>query len=88
MINLDAILAGDQPDFFLRPNDIINVGSTAVAPFLATIRNSFRMSYGFGFVYDRNFADQYSYTARINPQTIDQSRRAQRQAQLGIPPGF
>jgi len=87
MINLDAILAGDQPDFFIRPNDIINVGTTAVAPFLATIRNSFRMSYGFGFVYDRNFADQYSYSARINPQTIDQSRRAARQAQFGIP-GF
>lgn len=88
MINLDAILAGDQPDFFIRPNDIINVGSNAVAPFLATIRNSFRMSYGFGFVYDRNFADQYSYTARINPQTIDQTRRAARQSQLGIPFGF
>ncbi len=88
MVNLDAILAGDQPDFFIRPNDIVNVGSTAVAPFLATIRNAFRMSYGFGFVYDRNFADQYSYTSRINPQTIDQTRRAQRQNQLGIPPGF
>lgn len=87
-INLDRILGGDESDVFLRPNDIINVGTNAVAPFLATIRNSFRLSYGFGFVYDRNFADIDSYSSRINPQIRQQSREAQRRAQLGIPPGF
>lgn len=87
-INLDRILGGDEPDFFLRPNDIINVGTTAAAPFLATIRNSFRMSYGFGFVYDRNFADIDSYGPKLNPQVIDQARSAERRQQFGIPIGF
>jgi polysaccharide biosynthesis/export protein len=32
------------------------VGTNALAPFLAAIRGSFRFTYGFGFLYDRNFA--------------------------------
>jgi len=87
-INLDRILGGDEPDFFLRSNDIINVGTNAAAPFLATIRNSFRLSYGFGFVYDRNYADIDSYNSKINPQVIHQTREAARRSQFGIPIGF
>ncbi|HPF40600.1 MAG TPA: polysaccharide biosynthesis/export family protein [Phycisphaerae bacterium] len=63
-IDLDAILAGETPDFYIRPNDMISVGSTPVHIFLAVLRNAFRMSYGFGFVYDRNFADSDSFNAR------------------------
>lgn len=81
-INLDRILAGDEPDFFLKSHDIINVGTNAIAPFLATIRNSFRMSYGFGFVYDRNFADEDSFFAQ---EQLRARRRAERQAR-GFPP--
>ncbi len=77
-LNLDAIFAGTQPDVVLKPNDTINVGTSIVAPFMATVRNAFRMTYGFGFVYDRNFADIDSYAAKPNPAVTEQQNLAQR----------
>lgn len=77
-VNLDAIFAGLEDDVLLRDNDIVNVGTHVVAPFLFVIRNSFRFTYGFGFVYDRNFADQDAYNPRTNPETLDQIRRQNR----------
>ncbi|MGB9625485.1 MAG: hypothetical protein ACPMAQ_11540, partial [Phycisphaerae bacterium] len=85
-VNLEQIFAGNQPDVFLRPNDIVNVGTNIVAPFLATVRTSFRMSYGFGFVYDRNFGDIDAYGPKENPDTVHLNRRAARRAQLGLLP--
>ena len=55
MVNLKKIAAGLQPDFFIKPNDTINVGTHGSARFLSVLRNAFRATYGFGFVYDRNF---------------------------------
>jgi len=78
MVNLDGIFAGLEEDFYLRDDDILNVGSHLVAPFLFVIRNSFRFTYGFGFVYDRNFADKDSYGSRLNPEIVKQQQRAQR----------
>jgi polysaccharide export outer membrane protein len=78
LVNLDAIFAGLDDDFFLRDDDIVNVGTSIVAPFLFVIRNSFRFTYGFGFVYDRNFADKDAYGNKINPQIIQQERRQRR----------
>lgn len=77
-VNLDAIFAGLEDDFFLRDEDVLNVGTHIVAPFLFVIRNSFRFTYGFGFVYDRNFADKDAYSNRINPEIVEQQRRASR----------
>ena len=77
-VNLDWIFAGLEDDFFLRDDDILNVGTHLVAPFLYVIRNSFRFTYGFGFVYDRNFADIDAYSSKINPETLAQQRKAQR----------
>jgi polysaccharide export outer membrane protein len=57
MVDLDKIANGEQPDFFIKPNDLINVGSHATARWRAVLRNAFRATYGFGFVYDRNFGD-------------------------------
>jgi protein involved in polysaccharide export with SLBB domain len=57
MVNLDKIASGEQPDFFIKPNDLINVGTDLTARWRAVLRNAFRAVYGFGFVYDRNFAD-------------------------------
>jgi protein involved in polysaccharide export with SLBB domain len=54
-INLGNILSLTQPDIYLKPNDVVYVGTHFVAPFLAAARNSFRLTYGFGFLYDRNF---------------------------------
>ncbi len=55
-LNYRAIAEGVQPNIYLKPDDEINVGTNIVAPFLAVTRNSFRMTYGFGFLLDRNFA--------------------------------
>jgi len=57
LVDLDKIARGEQPDFFVKPNDLINVGTEATARWRAVLRNAFRAAYGFGFVYDRNFAD-------------------------------
>ncbi len=52
---LQEIVAGNHPDYILKPNDVIAVGSYWATPLLAVWRNAFRMTYGFGFIYDRNF---------------------------------
>jgi polysaccharide export outer membrane protein len=54
-INLGNILSLTDPDIYLKPNDVVFVGTHFVAPFIAAIRNSFRITYGMGFLYDRNF---------------------------------
>ena len=56
-VDLDKIFDGQQPDIYLKPNDTVMVGTNAVAPFLAAVRNAFRVTYGFGFLYDKNYAD-------------------------------
>jgi len=61
LVDLDKIASGEQPDFFIRPNDLINVGTHSTARWRAILRNAFRATYGFGFVYDRNFADRDYY---------------------------
>lgn len=56
MVDLAKIASGLQPDFFIKPNDQINVGTSGTSRWLAQLRNAFRATYGFGFIYDRNFA--------------------------------
>ncbi len=80
-INIDAIFAGKEPDIILKPDDIVNVGTNPIMPFLAVIRNAFRLTYGFGFVYDRNFADIDSFDVQQNPKD---RRRAERQRRFGF----
>jgi len=77
-INIDRIFAGKEDDIILKPNDIINVGTNPLMRFLAVVRNAFRATYGFGFVYDRNFADIDSFNSRTNPETRRRSERQQR----------
>ena len=57
-VDLDKVFSGEQPDIYLKPNDVVRVGTNALAPFIASFRNAFRVTYGFGFLYDRNFAPQ------------------------------
>lgn len=54
-VNLAKVFRGQQPDVFLKPYDIVQVGTSPIAPFLSAIRNGFRITYGFGFIYDRNY---------------------------------
>ncbi|NIP51467.1 MAG: hypothetical protein GWN67_28180 [Phycisphaerae bacterium] len=67
MVDLDKIASGEQPDFFIKPNDLIRVGTHPTARWRAVLRNAFRATYGFGFVYDRNFADRDFGTRRPIP---------------------
>ena len=64
MVDLDKITRGEQPDFFIKPNDLINVGTHPTARWRAVLRNAFRATYGFGFIYDRNFSDRDYGTSR------------------------
>ena len=76
--DLARIVEGKDPDLFLKPGDVVNVGTHAIAPLLATIRNSFRLTYGFGFVWDRNFADIEQVGGQQNPterRRVDLLRR-------------
>ncbi len=54
-LDLRAIANGTEPDIYLKTNDVINIGTSGVAVPLAVFRNGLRMTYGFGFVLDRNF---------------------------------
>ena len=56
-LNLRAINEGTQPDVFLRADDRVNVGTNFWALPLAVARGGFRMTYGFGFLLDRNFGN-------------------------------
>ncbi len=56
-LDIEAIFQGEESDIYLKPDDLIAVGTDVRAPFYAVIRNAFRMTYGFGFIYDRNFAN-------------------------------
>jgi len=64
MVDLDKIAMGEQPDFFIKPNDLVNVGTHPTARWRAALRNAFRATYGFGMIYDRNFADRDFGTAK------------------------
>jgi polysaccharide biosynthesis/export protein len=58
MVDLDKITMGEQPDFFIKPNDLINVGTHPTSRWRAVLRNAFSATYGFGFTYSRNFGDR------------------------------
>jgi polysaccharide biosynthesis/export protein len=54
-LDLAAIRSRHEPDVMLRPDDHIIIGTTFWATPLAVLRNGFRITYGFGFLLDRNF---------------------------------
>jgi len=60
-LDLEAIFSGKEPDLFLKPNDVLAVGTHWKTSFMAVVRNAFRMSYGFGMIYDRNFANPLEF---------------------------
>ncbi len=67
-LNIEAIFRGEEPDIYLKANDLVAVGTDVRSSFYAVIRNAFRMTYGFGFIYDRNFADP------LDPIPVDSRR--------------
>jgi protein involved in polysaccharide export with SLBB domain len=60
-LDIEEIMRGRDPDLYLKPNDIIAIGTHWSSTFLAVFRNAFRMTYGFGFIYDRNFSSVMQY---------------------------
>jgi len=52
MVDLDKIAQGLQPDFFIKPDDLINVGTHQTSIIRIILRNSYSLSFG----YSRNFA--------------------------------
>ena len=70
-VDLDRVFAGQDPDFFIKRGDIINVGTHPFAPFLQRIRAltlpNPASNVGYSFTYARNFADIDSFGARANP---------------------
>jgi polysaccharide export outer membrane protein len=56
-LNARAIFEGTHPDVRLKSDDMLNFGTNFFATPMAVIRNGFRMSYGFGFLVDRNFGN-------------------------------
>jgi len=66
-VDLAKVARGEVPDFYVKPEDIIRVGTDWGAIHNAVIRNAFRATYGVGAVYDMNFADFYPWTGDIRP---------------------
>ncbi|MFI5378778.1 MAG: polysaccharide biosynthesis/export family protein [Tepidisphaerales bacterium] len=62
-VDLAKVFDGREPDVYIKPNDVIIVGTDWYPPFLIALRTAFRISYGFGFLYDRNWAPQQ----KLNP---------------------
>ena len=56
-VNLAAIRNRAEPDIYMRRDDHVIVGTNFWASPLAVVRNGFRMTYGFGFLLDRNFGN-------------------------------
>lgn len=56
-VNLAAIRNRAEPDIYMRRDDHVIIGTNFFATPLAIVRNGFRMTYGFGFLLDRNFGN-------------------------------
>ncbi|BAM04392.1 polysaccharide biosynthesis/export family protein [Phycisphaera mikurensis] len=56
-LDVKAIYDATQPDIYLKVEDQINIGTSFWAVPLAIVRNGLRLTYGFGFIADRNFGN-------------------------------
>jgi protein involved in polysaccharide export with SLBB domain len=54
-VDLAKVLAMQQPDIYLKPNDVVYIGTHFLAPFIGSVRDSFTLDYGAAFVYDEDF---------------------------------
>ena len=65
-VNLAAIRNRSEPDIFMKPDDHVHIGTNFWATPLAVIRNGFRMTYGFGFLVDRNWGNDIFGAPPVN----------------------
>ena len=64
MVDLDKIAKGLQPDFFIKPNDQINVGTHIISRYLMVLRSGFRATYSFS--YSKHFGGEDFNDSIIN----------------------
>ncbi len=69
-VNLAAIRNRAEPDIVMRADDHIIIGTNFFATPLAVIRNGFRMTYGFGFLLDRNFGNDVFGPPPFSPNQV------------------
>jgi len=65
-ISVAAIRNRGEPDIYCKPDDHVIIGTNFWATPLAVIRNGFRMTYGFGFLLDRNFGNDVFGAPPVN----------------------
>jgi polysaccharide export outer membrane protein len=65
-VNLAAIRNRAEPDIFMKADDHVLIGTNFWATPLAVIRNGFRMTYGFGFLVDRNWGNDIFGAPPVN----------------------
>jgi protein involved in polysaccharide export with SLBB domain len=65
-LNLGAIRKKTQPDLYLKPDDHIIIGTDFWAVPLAVFRSGLRITYGFGFLLDRNFGNDVFGAPPVN----------------------
>lgn len=65
-LDLRAIRNRTEPDVVLRADDQIIIGTDFWATPLAVLRNGFRVTYGFGFLLDRNFGNDVFGAPPVN----------------------
>ena len=65
-VNLAAIRNRTEPDIYLKRDDHIIIGTNFWATPLAVFRNGFRVTYGFGFLLDRNFGNDVFGAPPVN----------------------
>jgi polysaccharide export outer membrane protein len=68
-LNLGAIRKKTEPDLYLKPDDHIIIGTDFWAVPLAVFRSGLRMTYGFGFLLDRNFGNDVFGAPPTNVQS-------------------
>jgi polysaccharide export outer membrane protein len=65
-VNLAAIRNMAEPDIILKKDDHVIIGTNFWATPLAVFRNGLRMTYGFGFLLDRNFGNDVFGAPPVN----------------------
>jgi polysaccharide export outer membrane protein len=65
-LDLGGIRRGTEPDIYLKPDDHIIIGTSWIATPLAVLRGGLRVSYGFGFLLDRNFGNDVFGAPPVN----------------------
>jgi polysaccharide biosynthesis/export protein len=68
-VDLSKVLAMEQPDIYLKPNDVVYVGTHFIAPFLTAVRTSLQVTNGIDLEYSEDFGGNNNNNSN-NPNGI------------------